>query len=90
MLKEDQLLTSILSTTHAERALVVDYLKLQAHGTKSPEIAGNIFNALIQQEYVNWEDDAELAHIENIAQTLVDKNDDQALWKELFERIEKL
>lgn len=91
MSDEDEALATILSSTRADRKLVVGYLKLQtASGTKSPEIASNIFNALIQQEYVNWEDDAELTHIEDIAQTLADRTDDDKLWGELFNRINAL
>jgi hypothetical protein len=112
MLKEDVLLTTILSTTHAERKLIVEYLKLQSKKardlnnndlqlknsdaehrdprTPGEKIASNIFSALIQQEYVNWEDDESLAHIQDIAQRLTDKTDDRALWEELFNRINKL
>lgn len=58
--------------------------------TPGEKIASSLQHALISQEAVNWEDDPKLAHIESIAGELTDKTDDQALWQELFERIEKL
>jgi hypothetical protein len=58
--------------------------------TQGEKIASSLQHALISQESVNWKDDPELAHIEAIADELTDKTDDQELWQELFERIEKL
>jgi hypothetical protein len=58
--------------------------------TPGEKIATSIQHALISQEKVNWEDDPKLAHIEAIATELTDRTDDQKLWQELFDRIEKL
>jgi len=58
--------------------------------TPGEKIASSIQHALISQQKVSWEDDPELAHIESIAGELTDRTNDQALWQELFDRIEKL
>lgn len=58
--------------------------------TPGEKLASSLQHALISQESINWEDDPELAHIEAIAGELTDRTDDQTLWQELFERIEKL
>lgn len=58
--------------------------------TPGEKIASSIGHALISQQKVNWEDDPDLAHIEAVAAELSDKTDDQKLWQELFDRIEKL
>ncbi len=56
----------------------------QAPGEK---IASDIHSALVQQEFVNWDDDPKLASVENIAQELCDQTDKLELWEELFEQI---
>ena len=53
-------------------------------------ITATIQNALLPQDYVNWEDDPELAHIETIVGDLQNNPDDKKLWDALVRRINKL
>ena len=69
---------------------MVAYIKLQLSRSEKSVITATIQNALLPQDYVNWEDDPELAHIETIVGDLQNNPDDKKLWDELVRRINKL
>lgn len=73
--------------TLLERSGDNEYRKPEAKGEK---IAGQINHILLQQEYVNWGNDDELAEIQDLSFILTANPEKQDVWQELFERIEKL
>jgi len=70
-----------------ERSNGNEYREPAAAGEK---LAGQIHHVLLQQEYVNWEDDSELAEIQDLGFILAANPEKQDTWQELFKRIEKL
>jgi len=58
--------------------------------TIGEKIAGDIHHVLVQQEYVNWSEDPELADIMGLAYGLTDRTEDEKSWEELFKKVSDL